>query len=182
MSTAAPRARGRVPAELRPDWTAAIDDSREQFALNLAPLKAVRGTLVTGDYSVLGLEHHVAIERKSEPDLLACIGVERERFDREAQRLLVYPVRALIVESTWQRIEAGDWHSQVTPVAAMGSLLGWIATGLPVLMVGDHRRPGVYASRLLFTAARRRWRECCGILTTVLETDIALVKHMGAAP
>jgi hypothetical protein len=34
------------------------------------------------------LEHVVAIERKSLGDLIGCIGVERERFDRVVQRLL----------------------------------------------------------------------------------------------
>jgi ERCC4-type nuclease len=104
-------------------------------------------------------EHVVAIERKSEGDLLACIGQERDRFDREVQRLLAYPVRVLIVESTWQRIEAGEWRSKITPSAALGSLLGWIASGLPVIMAGDHAHAGRYVSRLLCTAARRRWRE-----------------------
>ena len=48
----------------------------------------------------------------------------------------------------------------LTPAAALGSVLGWVAMGLPVVMAGDHERAGKYVSRLLFTAARRRWREC----------------------
>ena len=62
-----------------------------------------------------------AVERKSEDDLLCCIGTERARFDREVSRLLAFPVRALVVESTWERIEAGEWRSKITPAAAMGS-------------------------------------------------------------
>ena len=80
----------------------AIVDTREQTPLDLAPLKTVRGTLSTGDYSIVGLEHVVAIERKSRDDLIACVGRERERFDREVKRLLAYHVRSLVVESTWQ--------------------------------------------------------------------------------
>jgi ERCC4-type nuclease len=144
---------------LTPEQITAVVDTREQTPLDLAPLATVTGTLATGDYSIRGLEHVVAIERKSLPDLLACVGRERERFDREVQRLLAYPVRVLLVESTWQEIEAGDWRSEVTPQAALGSLLGWIAAGLPVVMCGDHERAGRYAARLMFTAARRRWRE-----------------------
>jgi hypothetical protein len=96
--------------------------------------------------------------------LLACIGRERERFDREVLRLLAYPVRALVIESTWQEIEAGGWRGDVTPQAAVGSLLGWCASGLPILMVGDHQRAGRYVSRLLYIAARRRWREARGLI------------------
>lgn len=127
--------------------------------LDLSPLQTEAGTLTTGDYSVRGLEHVVVIERKSLSDLLGCVGQHRSRFDREVQRLLAYPTRALVVESTWPDLERGDWPSKVTPAAAIGSCIGWIAMGLPVIMAGDHERAGRYVSRLLFTAARRRWRE-----------------------
>ena len=43
----------------------AIVDLREQLPLDLSPLRTIRGTLATGDYSVQGLENIVAIERKS---------------------------------------------------------------------------------------------------------------------
>ncbi|NQU19650.1 MAG: hypothetical protein HQ567_00095 [Candidatus Nealsonbacteria bacterium] len=149
----------KLPAELRPEQVVAVVDTREQLPLDLDPLQVVSGTLATGDYSVRGLEHVVSIERKSLPDLLGCVGRDRERFDREAQRLLAYPVRALVIESTWPDLERGGWRSKVTPAAALGSVLGWVAMGLPVVMAGDHERAGKYVSRLLFTAARRRWRE-----------------------
>lgn len=154
----------RLPAELKAEWVTAIVDTREQTPLDLSPLQTVAGTLVTGDYSVRGLENIVAIERKSLGDLLSCVGTERERFEREVQRLLAYPVRALVVEASWPDIEQGEWRSKVTPAAAVGSLLGWIAAGLPVVMAGDHRRAGRYVGRLLYTAARRRWREAKGLL------------------
>jgi ERCC4-type nuclease len=153
------QAKTRLPVELKPEMVTAIRDTREQIPLDLSPLLTVPGTLATGDYSLLGLEHVVAIERKGLSDLLACVGGERERFDREVQRLLAYPVRCLVVEATWPEIEAGGWRSKITPQAVMGSLLGWIAAGLPILMAGDHARAGRYVSRLLFIAARRRWRE-----------------------
>ncbi len=149
----------KLPAELKPEDVTPIVDSREQQPLALDPLQAVTGTLTTGDYSIRGLEHVVAIERKSLSDLLGCIGQQRERFDREVQRLLAYPCRALVVESTWIEIEAGDWRSKITASAAIGSLLGWIELGLPVVMCGNHERCGRYVARLLFTSARRRWRE-----------------------
>ena len=158
----------RLPATLRPESVTVVIDTREQTPLDLQPLLTVTGTLATGDYSVLGLETVVAVERKSLPDLIGCVGRERERFDREVQRLLAYPVRALIIEATWGDIEAGDWRGNVTPAQALGSVLGWIASGLPVLMAGDHARAGRYAGRLLLTAARRRWIEARTLVGTVL--------------
>lgn len=148
-----------LPAELKPESITAIIDTREQTPLDLAPLRTIPGTLTTGDYSIRGLESVVAIERKSLSDLLGCIGGERERFEREVQRLLAYPVRALVVESSWSEIEQGEWRSKITPAAATGSLLGWVAAGLPIIMASDHARAGRVVSRLLFIAARRRWRE-----------------------
>jgi hypothetical protein len=47
----------------------------------------------------------------------------------------------------------------IHPAAVIGSVLGWVAMGVPVLLVGDHERAGKYVSRILYIAARRRWRE-----------------------
>lgn len=161
----------RLPADLRPESVTAIIDTREQLRLDLSPLRVETGTLATGDYSVRGLEHVVSIERKSAEDMLACIGRERERFDREIQRLLAYPVRAVVVEAGWQFFERGEWRGNVTPNAAIGSLLGWIATGVPIVMAYDHARAGRFVSRLLFTAARRRWREARELVRYAQDAD-----------
>jgi len=158
-TTTRPRPRPTIPAALQPEQVTAIIDTREQTPLDLHPLAVESGSLPTGDYSVRGLQSVVAIERKSLSDLLGCIGTERARFDREILRLLAYPVRAIVVESTWAALESGDWRSKVTPAAALGSCLGWVAAGVPLIMCGDHARAGRFVSRLLFTAARRRWRE-----------------------
>jgi DNA excision repair protein ERCC-4 len=144
---------------LEPRDIVAIIDTREQQPLDLAPLKTEKGTLTTGDYSVKGLEGEISIERKSLPDLLGCVGRDRERFDREVKRLIAYPVRALVVEATWHELEAGHWRSGVSSQAALGSVFGWIAYGLPVIMAGTPAQASKYVSRLLFIAARRRWQE-----------------------
>ena len=90
---------------LTPENITALVDSREQHALDLDPLRTEPATLATGDYSVRGLEHIVCVERKSESDLLTYVRRERQRFDREIQRLLAYPVRALVVESSREAME-----------------------------------------------------------------------------
>ena len=161
--------RSALPAELHPEAVTVIVDSREQHPLTLAPLRIVRGTLATGDYSVVGLEGVIAVERKSLTDLICCVGGERERFEREIHRLLAYPVRAIVVEATWAHLEGGGWRSHVTPQAAVGSVLGWIAAGVPVVMAGDHLHADRYVARLLFIAARRRWREARALVEAVTE-------------
>jgi len=161
----------RLPAEPKAEALTAIIDTREQFPLDLSPLQMQGGTLATGDYSLAGLENVIAIERKSESDMLTCIGPERERFEREVQRLLAYPVRALVIESFWHKFEHGGWRSRVTPASAVGSLLGWSAMGLPIVMAADHDRAGKYVARLLFIAARRRWREARALVMGVADDD-----------
>jgi DNA excision repair protein ERCC-4 len=151
--------KNQLPAKLEPSQVTAIVDTREQLPLNLSPLKTELGTLATGDYSLKGLEHHVCIERKSLDDLLGCVGRDRERFKREVQRMLSYPVRVLLVEATWGEIDLGQWRSKVTATQATGSLIGWAAMGIQVAMIGSHERAGTFAARLLFTIARRRYAE-----------------------
>lgn len=171
------RIRSPLPAELPPQRVTAVIDTREQLPLDLTPLRTIVSTLPTGDYSISGLEDVVAVERKSLGDLLSCVGRERERFDREVQRLLAYPARAPVVEATWPEIERGDWRGNITPRQALGSVLGWMASGLPVAMVGDHTRAGRYVWQLLFTAARRRWREARALIRGVAEQN-AIAMHL----
>jgi ERCC4-type nuclease len=65
-----------------------VIDSREPERLPFRRLKTHCGPLITGDYSVAGLESLFAVERKSISDLVGfCIGQNRERFDRELHRL-----------------------------------------------------------------------------------------------
>jgi len=173
---------GRIPIELKPEVVTAVIDTREQLPLDLSPLGTVAGTLSTGDYSVAGLETLIAIERKSLPDLLSCVGQERERFDREVQRLLAYPVRAVVVEATWLDLERGEWRSRVTPAAAVGSVLGWTANGVPFLLVGDRAAAGRTVAKMLFLAARRRWREMRPWLDATLNGGVVEQKNGAIQP
>ena len=152
-----------LPAKLDPSQVVCLVDTREQNPLDLAPLKTVAGTLQTGDYALQGCDE-IRIERKSLPDLIACVGGDRERFDREIERLLAFRVRVLLIEATWEQIESHEpampqWRGKVTREAVIGSLLGWQAAGLSVHMAGDHERAGKHAARLLYTVANRRYRE-----------------------
>jgi ERCC4-type nuclease len=142
----------------------AVIDTREQTPLTLEYkdghlLKSETGTLYTGDYSIKGLENRVAIERKSLDDLMGCIGTHRERFEKEIVRLRGYETRAIIVESTWKKIENGKYRSRVKPTQAIGSIMGWIAAGIPVTMAGDHKKAGMFVARMLYITARRRFNE-----------------------
>jgi len=145
--------------ELQPGQVTAIIDSREQNPLDLSPIKSICSCLQTGDYSVAGLEHLIAIERKSLQDLVGCCGRDRDRFVRELHRLRSYPVRMLVIESTLAEIECRQYRGATSPQSIIGSLLAWQTEGLPVLMAGDHQTAGKMVARLLFIAARRYYRQ-----------------------
>lgn len=144
--------------ELEPADVVALIDTREQRPFELSPMRSERGTLATGDYSVKGLEHEIALERKSLDDFVMCVGPERERFEKECQRLLSYPTRAIVIEASWEDLVRGGWRSRVTPAAAQGSALGWMAMGIPLHFAGTRLHAEKSAARMLFLAARRHWR------------------------
>lgn len=159
--------RSAIPAELRPAEVPGLVDSREQLGYTLDPLQTAIATLDAGDYSVRGLEHHVAVERKSLSDLVGCCGTERERFERELKRLLAYPCRAVVVECTWADLEAGGWRSKLTPQSAAGSVLAWIGSGVPFLFAGSREAAQRATVRILYSAANRRYRELRGLLSEI---------------
>ncbi|MCK9570861.1 ERCC4 domain-containing protein [Candidatus Pacearchaeota archaeon] len=160
-----------IPSDILPEHIVALVDSREQYPLDLSPLKTQVKGLSTGDYSCVGMENLVAIERKSLSDALGCLGGERERFEKELMRMLAYPVRCLVIESSWKELEEGNWRSQITPSSAIGSLLSWQNMGIPIMMADNHERAGRFVSRMLFMAARRRIRENRGIMAAVFNLD-----------
>lgn len=158
-----------LPFEKMP---AIVVDPREQTPWEFDH-PTISGTLATGDYGLQGLESIIAIERKSLADLLGVVGGGRERFEREIQRLLAYPCRAIIVEGSWRELEEGGWNSKVSPAAAVGSCLAWIGAGVPVVMAGDRDRAARHAAKIMHIVARRRWREAQGLVGSVLEADAA---------
>ena len=148
----------RLPAELRPESVRVIVDSREQNPWDLSPLSTVAGSLDTGDYALADLPGLVAIERKSPGDFLSCCGSERERFERQLQRLRAYPHRLVVVECGWRYLQRGEWRSKITPKSVVGSTLGWMAAGVPFLFAESHERAQEHVSRFLYIVARREWR------------------------
>jgi ERCC4-type nuclease len=140
----------------------ALIDSREQRPLELkmhcgTVLRVEKASLVTGDYSVRGLEEEVAIERKSLDDLAGCCGKDRERFEKQMMRLLAYRSRAVVVEASWDNIDLKCYRSQIAPNAIVGTILKWVNAGVPFIMAGDRGRAGQYVARLLYGAARVRY-------------------------
>ena len=130
-------ARQRTP-KLHP-FTIAID-TREQCPFTFSRLLfghesrmmiwTRRQTLKTGDYSIVGYEDKIAVERKSLIDLFSTLGQQRDRFEREFQRLAELEFSAIVVEGDFRDVlhpEAVDpmWPSKTHPHTILGTVQSW---------------------------------------------------------
>lgn len=151
---------GSRAGRLRRPRPVILVDTREQTPLLFTDAVATETAgLVTGDYSCRGCTELVAIERKSLPDLVACVGVERERFMEQVSRLLAVPIRALVVEATWEALASGAYCSQTNPRSVTGTVLSLVARGLPVLLVGDARGASEAVERLLVRVFKQQFEQ-----------------------
>ena len=141
-------------------------DSREQtpYAFQhdrYAGTTIESGTLTVGDYSLKGLEDKVGVERKALPDLVACLGVERTRFERELQRAAALDAFAVVVEASWADLAGGQYRSQLNPHSACQSVAAFMARyRIPFLFAGS-RAAAEYVCwsflRQYLESARKRW-------------------------
>jgi ERCC4-type nuclease len=136
--------------------TVAID-TREQrpYAFSRFEVK----TLKSGDYSIVGWEDRIAIERKTKEDAYACLGRGRRRFEREMARLSRMDYAALVVESTLEDFLKAPAFSQMNPRAAANSLLGWSVKYNVCVHWAGNRRFGNALTRQLLEKYWRYHRE-----------------------
>ncbi|HMM37905.1 MAG TPA: ERCC4 domain-containing protein [Desulfovibrio sp.] len=125
-----------------------VVDSREQrpYGFEKYQAQTVPGTLATGDYSLVGLEARVAVERKSLSDLVACLGRDRERFERELRRAAALDRFAVVVEASMEDVARGRYRSRIKPHSALQSVLAFqVRYGTPFIWAGS-REGGEYCA------------------------------------
>jgi ERCC4-type nuclease len=127
-----------------------IVDSREQ---NEPPwpkgITTERATLHEGDYTTPLLRGTHVIERKNPADLVASLTWERERFDRELDRLSAYDGVRIVVEASLEHcctLTATRWE------AIVGSWASFAARNIGL----DFAESPVVAGRLI-AGTLRRW-------------------------
>ena len=106
---------------------AILVDTREQTPFDFLGHPTKTETLPFGDYSLEGFIRDICIERKSLPDLIACVGRERDRFEKELLALRGYRFRAVIIEADLKEIFTGRWRGEIQPAHVLGSINGWRA-------------------------------------------------------
>lgn len=105
-------------------------DTREQapYAFRqYEDIQTERGSMPTGDYSLPGLEGQIAVERKSLPDLVQCLGRERQRFVRELERARALQAFCVVIEGRFEDLAAGRYKSSLNPAAAAASIAAFMS-------------------------------------------------------
>ncbi len=117
----------------------------------------MRRALPAGDYSVVGLEEWVAVERKSLDDLVASVTRERARFLREMERLGTFDAACVVVEAELADVAAHRYRSKARPRSIVGSV---ITIGLryrvPTYFCGSRALGAAFAERYLVRYAVER--------------------------
>lgn len=92
-----------------------------------ADVTVTRAKLDTGDYSLLGFESVIAIERKASlTELVGNLSTGRERFERELQRAAGLEYFYVIVEAPFHLLMAGQYKSMMNPHAAVQSVAAFM--------------------------------------------------------
>lgn len=111
------------PASIRDMRPTVIVDTREQDPLPITNLPTIRQGLTTGDYSAVGLETILSVERKTVDDFVnCCMGDNRDRFERELHRMRGFRFRRLLIIGSRAFIEQGLYKSEIKPKSVLSTL------------------------------------------------------------
>ena len=106
-----------------------IVDTREQDPYkfsNFPDVEIISQKLDTGDYSLAGAEEIITIERKSLTDFLGSITRERERFEKEVERMSKFQHKFIVVESKLEKaLEYTKTKTLINSNMILGTVAGW---------------------------------------------------------
>ena len=113
---------------------AIVIDTREQLPYEFAGIPTTVGTLRAGDYSLVGFEDRVAVERKSKEDAYGVVGAGRDRFERCLRRLSELERAAVVIECSIEAFSEPPPRTKISSQQAINSYLSWSCTyRIPVL-------------------------------------------------
>jgi len=145
-----------------------VEDSREQRGYGTSGLfqtPHVVGTLSFGDYSILGLESLISIERKSLPDLLGSLTADRQRFETELKRARSLHRFYILVEASPSDLLVPDFGklSRAHPNSIWGTICAWSNRYHPFLFAGDRQSSARLCEGLLLAYGKEFLRGSQGL-------------------
>ena len=97
-----------MKAKTTPSPFVVVVDTRENEPFGFLGIDGPRGRvfdvathvhkLDSGDYSIRGHEDAISVERKTKADIYRTIGRDRERFEREIERLSAMPAPSIVIQ------------------------------------------------------------------------------------
>lgn len=158
-----PRERRQVVKEKPPETCpfTVIIDTREQAPWRFTAIETDGGAplivplttdlaLATGDYSILGMQNRITIERKSVGDFRGSITADRARFEREMERMREFEYAAVVIEGDLSEIMDPPAGSKFNPTCAARTIQSWsIRYGVHFFPMPGRRVAEVWAFRLL---------------------------------
>jgi ERCC4-type nuclease len=138
-----------------------VIDSREQHPYRFDSTRTgsvVKG-LPAGDYSLVGLETYVAVERKSLSDFISTVVHDRERFETELQKLRGYEYAWVIVEGSMEDVLSGNYRSRINPKSLLGITTSLMTDYIPILFAGNRPCARALVEALLLRCHKRFFKK-----------------------
>ena len=114
-----------------------IQDTREQKPLFHESDMVIEKALKVGDYSIVGFDEQITIERKSIPDLYG--SVKRPSFERRVERMLGYKWAGLMIEGTEDDVMRKQMYGKMGPKQIYGALASYEIQGIHIYFAGRKR-------------------------------------------
>lgn len=134
---------------------------------------SVRKRLKVGDYTILGMEVEIAVERKTVPDLVNSIIQDRKDFIEKCERLSTFRKKCLVIEGTLGAIKTPYEDSNAHPNAVLGSLVAaqerW---NIPIHFLDNLLLAEEFVASMLSKYHAYRWLEMNGFQRCLIEGDI----------
>jgi uncharacterized Zn finger protein (UPF0148 family) len=133
----------------------------------------VRKRLPAGDYTLLGMEKEIAVERKTLPDLVNSIIQERGNFISRCEKLASFKKKCFVIESTLSSLKTPYEESQAHPNAVLGSIIAaqerW---DIPIHFLDNSLLAEEFVASMLSKYHAYRWLETNGYKRCIIEGDI----------
>lgn len=146
---------------LHPTLLPVVVDTREIQPYTFDPdvVSTSRAALPAGDYSLLGYETRIALERKSLADFVSTVIHARARFARELELLARYELAAVVVEASLEDALEHRYGAMVHPESVWGAALSiHVDYGVPVIWTGDRQIAAKWVADVLGRWWHRRAR------------------------
>ena len=134
-----------------------VVDTREQapYAFDSKRFSVERRALPAGDYSLVGSEERVAVERKSLADFAQTVIRARRRFHEELKKLATCEFACVVVEGSMRDVIEGAYGTGAHPNAVFGAAISiCVDWGVPVYFCGDRQTAKQFVEAYL----ERCWR------------------------